>query len=110
MRTALTLPFFALILAACGAFPTPQTVDQRLAYAAGMNTAVVNAATEALEAGHITSDEAENALALSDRVHQLVGYARTANELGDVATAEAQLALAINVLTELQNHLNRRTP
>lgn len=95
------------IIGACQAFQTPESVDQRIAYAYGTHTAVMNAAAASVEQGAISADQGEDILAIADRALVILDGSRRALALGDLRQAETQLALALGVLGELQSYLRR---
>lgn len=100
-----------VLVAGCAAFTPAKTFDEKLAYAYGTHTAVLQAATSGLQTGELTVADAEQVLKLADQTRALLDAAKLAAGTGDVSTAEGQLALAVNVLTELQNYLrSRRKP
>jgi hypothetical protein len=111
----LTLNKFAAVLvlvlltgcASIGIQPA-RSFDQNLAYAYSSHTAVLDAASNALEAGSLTVEDAEAVLALADQSRTLLDSARLAAGAGDVTTAEGRLALATNVLQQLIAYLNAR--
>lgn len=98
------------ILSACSALGIvqPQSFDQRLAYAAGVNTAVRDASTSALDGGTISSADMEHVLKLNDQTRVLLDAARAASQAGDTETAEGRLLLATNILTQLQAYLRSK--
>ena len=104
---------FVLILAflaACaelGLAPA-QTFDQKLAYAYGTHTAVIQTATQALTDKTITSTDARQVLKLADESRTLLDAARAASGAGDPSTAEGRLTLAAQILTQLQAYLRSR--
>ena len=96
-----------LLLAGCaqmGLAPA-QTFDQKLAYAAGGNTAALEAATSSLDAKMITSADMEKIIQMHGQVRTLLDAARTTAAAGDMTTAQSKLALALTALTELQSYL-----
>jgi hypothetical protein len=100
----------ALVVTGCesmGIQPA-RSFDQNLAYAYSSHTAVLEAASNALEAGSLTVEDAEAVLALADQSRTLLDSARLAAGAGDVTTAEGRLALATNVLQQLIAYLNAR--
>ena len=100
----------ALVVTGCesmGIQPA-KSFDQNLAYAYSSHTAVLEAASNALEAGSLTVEDAEAVLALADQSRVLLDSARLAAGAGDVTTAEGRLALATNVLQQLVAYLNAR--
>ena len=98
---------FLLLLAACaqlGLAPA-SSLDQRIAYAYGTHTAVLESTTAALEAGDIGIEDAQRVLKVADQSRQALDAAKLALNAGDVQTAEGRLQLAVSLLTELQTYL-----
>lgn len=87
---------------------TAKSFDERLAYAYGVNTAVREASTSALNAKTIASTDMEHVLKLTDEARGILDAARVASRVGDLQTAEARLLLATNILAELQAYLRNR--
>jgi hypothetical protein len=106
---AVSVPL-ALGVTGCASFgiQPARSFDQNLAYAYSSHTAVLEAASNALEAGSLTVEDAEAVLALADQSRVLLDSARLAAGAGDVTTAEGRLALATNVLQQLVAYLNAR--
>lgn len=96
-----------LFFSACAALTPPQTTDQRLAYAYGTHTAVMDAAAVAVERGELSPETGTAVLEMADQARTLLDSARFVLSTGDTKTAEGQLMLAIGILTELQNYLRR---
>lgn len=98
----------ALLLVACAqlGLSSAQTFDQKLAYAYGTHTAVLNAATAAVQSKTLSTTDAEQVLKLADESRALLDGARMA---GDTAAGGSKLALATSVLTQLQAYLNSRS-
>lgn len=86
----------------------PQSFDQKLAYAYGTHTAVLTAATMALDAGRITVDDAQQILDMADQTRSLLDGSRLLASTGDLSAAENRLALATAVLIQIQDYLNRQ--
>lgn len=99
-----------LLLAGCAGLglQSAQTFEQKLAYSYGVNTAIREASTSALNAGSISSADMEHVLKLNDEARSLLDAARFAHGSGDVATAEGRLALATSILVQLQNYLRSK--
>jgi hypothetical protein len=99
-----------LLLSGCaqlGLAPA-QNFDQKLAYAYGTHTAVLNATTASLNGKSITSADAEQVLKLANESRTLLDAARAAAGAGDPSTANGKLALATSILTQLQAYLRGR--
>lgn len=97
----------SLALGACQSFVKPENIEQRLAYAYGTHTAVMQAAATSVSLGELTPEQGETVLVLADRSRIILDSARVALSAGDPTTAEGQLLLAIGILTEIQNFLRR---
>jgi flagellin-specific chaperone FliS len=98
-----------LLLAGCaqlGLAPASSLTD-RVAYAYGSHTAVLQSATAALEAGDIGVEDAQRVLKVADQARDALDAARFAVDAGDISTAEGRLQLAVSILTELQAYLRR---
>lgn len=100
----------ALLVGACAGlgFATPQSFDERLAFAYASHTAVLHATANSLDVEAIESRDARQVLELADQSRALLDAARLAANAGDIGTAEGRLSLAINVLQQLQSYLNTR--
>ncbi len=106
-RNALTLLGFLLVLTGCQSLGTEpaQTFSQRLAYAVGVHTAVLQAATSSVEAGTLSADDAQNVLKKADDAKVILDAAKAAHDAGDEAGADSKLATALTALTALQDYL-----
>ena len=94
------------ILSACGSlFLAPKSTSERLAAAYITHTSVLNATTNALLAGDISSTDAEHVLKIATESRQFLDAAQVALTAGDIQSADGKLALATSVLTELQAYL-----
>jgi hypothetical protein len=93
------LSLVALVgLNACAVAPAPTSQAQTLAYTEGSITAARQAALSLLNAGVITVDQAAHVQADADKGVAAIKLARVATAAGDLSTAQAQLALANQVL------------
>lgn len=107
MRKLAIVPFLLVLLAACaslGLAPASSFSD-RLAYSYGTHTAVLTSATQSLEAGEISSEDASRVLKVADEARTALDAAKLAAGAGDVSTAEGRLQLATALLTNLQAYL-----
>jgi hypothetical protein len=104
---AITVLFVLLSACAPLGINTAQSFDQKLAYAAQVNTSVLTASTAALRAKQISSKDHEEVIRLADQAKGLIDSARLLSSTNPQA-AQAKLALATVVLTELQAYLNSR--
>jgi len=96
-----------LILSACtgmGVEP-PDTFEEYTAYAIATHTAVLQATTTALDFEEITSDQAADVAGLADRARSLIDSARAVYAAGDEPEATRQLAIATEILRQLQAYL-----
>ena len=98
-----------LLVAGCAAFAPAKTFDQQLAYAYGTHTAVLSTAASGVAAGTLSPSDGQAVLKLADQSRGLLDAARLTSNTGDLKTAQGQLNLAVNVLTELQKYLQMRT-
>ena len=87
----------------------PKTFDERLAYAYGSHTAVLQTAAAAVNAKTMTSAEGDQVLKLADESRAVLDAARVAARAGDTAGANTKLVLAVAVLTQLQQYLQQRS-
>jgi len=103
----IAIPFLLVLLSACSSLglQPAETLDQRIAYAYGVQAAVNDATTAALTAGSITKADAQSVLKTSLEARVLLDAARVANGAGDPTTAQGRLTLAVNLLTQLQTFL-----
>ncbi len=103
------LPLLALLaLTSCaqlGVAPA-RSFDQRLAYAYGTHTAVLEAAAAGVRAGALTPADGAAVLRLADQSRQVLDAARDI-ETTNIKGAESKLALAAAILAELQEYLNK---
>lgn len=107
-------PILAMIIAigmlsGCESFGVPQaeSFNDRVGYALGSHTAVVESITAAVSLGEISSDEAQGAAEIADKARSIIDTARRVHSAGDIEGASRQLSLAITILQELQAHLRR---
>lgn len=111
MLTRNSFALLALVLlAACSSIGVQpaRSFDQQLAYAYSSHTAVLDSASNALEAGDLTVEDSEAVLQLADQSRALLDSARLAAGAGDITTAEGRLALATNVIEQLLAYLRTR--
>lgn len=110
-RKFVFLPILLMLIAGCaqlGLAPAASLSD-RIAYAYGTHTAVLQATTSSLEAGDIGSEDAARVLKVADESRKALDAARLAVGSGDISTAEGRLQLATALLTELQTYLRRKS-
>lgn len=97
------------ILSACGSlFLAPKSTTEKLAAGYIAHTAVLKATTNALNAGDISSSDAEHVMVIAKESRTFLDAAQVALTAGDPKTAEGKLALATTILTELQEWLRAR--
>ncbi len=108
------LPLFSLLplillLSACASLgiAPAQSLEQKIAYAQGVDTAVLTASTSALRAGKISADDHEHVIAIAEQAKALIDSAKLLATT-DATAANAKLQMATVILTELQNYLNSR--
>lgn len=104
----LLLPLL-LVLCSCAqlGITKAQSFDQKLAYAEQVDTAVLTASTASLRAQQISSSDHEHVITIADQAKGLIDSAKLLSTT-DPAGANAKLALATSVLTQLQQYLNSR--
>ena len=100
----------AVGVAGCAQFglEEAQSLDQRLGYAYGTHTAVLDAAAVGVQTGKLSAEDGGHVLKLADESRLLLDAGRAASAGGDVTTAEGRLVLALGILTQLQTYLNSR--
>jgi len=99
-----------VLLAGCAqlGLATPQSFDEKIAYAYGTNTAIRQASTAALDAGKISSTDMRQVMAVNDQAGALLDAARAANDAGHGADADAHLRMATSILTSIQAFLDAK--
>lgn len=108
------LPFvlaigMTFLVAGCGVFGAeqPQGFKDRAEIAEQTVNGVITTAINSLNAGAIKSDDAAYVRTAAAETRAYLLAAETAYDAGDVSTAEGRLALASNVLRELQGYLRK---
>jgi len=103
----LLLPLLALLLSACASLgiAPAETFNQKVAYAIGVHTAVLQAATKGVTAGTISSADGEAILKQADDAKVLIDGAVGLSTSGDATGATNRLAIAVSALTALQTYL-----
>jgi hypothetical protein len=106
--TKLLIALLLSLLASCAltGTATPQTFNQKLAYAYGLHTAVLQATTTAVTAGTLSSANATKVLAKADDAKAVLDAANSAYAAGDAAGANSKLAIATAALSAIQAYLN----
>lgn len=85
-----------------------KTFDEKLAYAYGTHTAVLQAAASAVSNKELSSADGVQVLKLADESRTLLDAAKMASGLGDMSTANGKLLLATSILTQLQAYLRSK--
>ena len=97
-------------LAACGTlFVAPQSFSERLAAGYLAHTAVLTATTNALNAGDISSADAEHVQKIATEARTVLDAAKLANSAGDVQTAQGRLSMAVAIIGSLQTYLREKS-
>lgn len=94
-----------ILLTGCATTAGTPTFSQLLATAETADDAVVLAATQAINAGAITSAQAQKILAITDGVNAALTLANTTYQAGNLTSANAQIAAATSILTTVQGCL-----
>lgn len=107
MKRVLSLVVLATILTGCASLGNEpaQTFNQRLAYAEGVHTAVLDAATSSISAGTVSSASGLTILNEADKAQVALNAAEAAHAAGDEAGANAKLVTALAALQALQDFL-----
>jgi len=102
------LALLLILLSACSVFGVakPETFNQKLAYAIGVHTSILQAATAAVTSGALTSSDAEAIAKQADTARAIIDVAKVAAAAGDAPGADHKLAIALAALTALQGFLN----
>lgn len=102
---------FLMLLAGCAqlGLESAQTLNQKIAYAYGTHTAVLQAATAGVTAGSLKSADAQQVLQMADQAKVILDGATSLAAAGDTTGATNKLALAAAALTALQTYLNSHT-
>lgn len=107
LRVGLAAALMILMMVACAnQLAVPKSFDQKVAYANGSLTAVLEATAASLDAHQISSDDAR---AVREMAKQASGFLDSAQQFGEGPKGTSQLALATGVLTQLQAYLNARS-
>ena len=95
----------AVLLAACVSLESPKTFNDKLAYGYASVTAARNTAAALLERKRISKEDTQQIQALADQARTGLDVSRGTASTGDLATAQGQLQLALDVLTKLEAYL-----
>jgi hypothetical protein len=85
-----------------------KSFDEKLAYAYGTHTAVLQTAAQAVNSKSMSSADGAQVLKLADESRTLLDAARIASKAGNVDTANGKLILATSILVQLQQYLQAR--
>lgn len=112
MRKIQYLFLYVLLLVGCSSIglQKAESFEQQLAYQYGNLTAVYSAAASSTAAGALSVKDAEAILKSADEARVALDTARLAYVAGDITTAEGRLAVAIQLLTVLQQRLHAEAP
>jgi hypothetical protein len=110
LKNMFTTVAVMLVLTGCATtgLQSPQSFDQRLAYAYGTHTAVMEAAALSKENGSLSKDEAAEVAKLADQAQVFLDGAK-AVEKTNPSGAQKNLELALAVLQQLQLYLGGKT-
>lgn len=108
LLTLLGISLLAIVGCSALGLAKPRNFDDRYAYAQAASTELRRSSTRSLEAGLISSSDAQQVLEFNDTVRKLLDGARLAKVQLDVSTAEKRLQLALDVLARLQLYLQKR--
>lgn len=106
IRVGIATVLMVVMLTACAALASPKTFDEKLAYADGTLTAVLNATTASLEAQQISSKDARS---VRDLARQAAGFTDAARAATSESEKATNLELATSVLSQLQAYLAKRS-
>ncbi len=99
----------SFLLCACSSLglTNADTFNEKLAYAYGTHTAVLEATTTSVKSGALSGTDARHVLKAADDARALLDAAKVAAASGDTAGASNKLALATSALTALQAYLSK---
>jgi hypothetical protein len=98
--------FWPLMLAtSCVSMEAPKSFNDRLAYAYSSVAATRNTTAALLERKRISKADAIQIQALADQARTGLDLSRGTAASGDLATAQGQLQLALDVLTKIEAYL-----
>jgi len=98
------------MLTACASLglQSPTTFPEKLAYAYGVHTAVLDTASAEITAQQLTANDGNTILRLADQARTMLDSAKTLS-VTDATTAQGKLTLATSILTELQTYLRSKS-
>ena len=94
-----------LLLAGCASMPAPQSVGQSIYLAQSTEIGLMQGLDNAVLAGNVTKDQAQQAQGMLEQIDAALTAARTANLSGDTATAQDKLQAANTAILALQKYL-----
>jgi len=99
-----------VLLTACSSIGLQEakTLDQRIAFAYGTNTALRDAAASAVVGKRLAVSDGEFVLKTTDQARTTLDAARMALGAGDTSTAEGRLVMVLGILTQVQAYLNSK--
>lgn len=89
---------------------SPQSYDQRAAYARGQLTGFANATAAAVESGEVSKEDGARVLDLAKDARTFLDAGDAAFISGDVSSAEGRLSLAIGILEQLKTFTSKESP
>lgn len=92
----------AILVAGCSTLATPQTFDQKIAYAYGSVTATLHTCRQLFERDRLTHEQGSRCLALTDQAAAALALAQGTD---DPQTAHGFLQVALGMLTQLETML-----
>lgn len=92
----------AILVAGCSTLATPQTFNQRIAYAYGSVTATLHTCKQLYERNRLTHEQGSKCLALTDQAATALALAQGTE---DAQTAAGFLQVALGFLTQLETML-----
>lgn len=108
LLTLLSISLLAIVGCSALGLTEPKTFEDRYAYAQAASTELRRSSTRSLDAGLISSSDAQQVLEFNDTIRRLLDAAQLAKVQLDVSTAEKRLQLALDVLARLQLYLQKR--
>ena len=96
-----------MLAAACVSMEAAKGFNERLIYAYKSVEAATDTVASYVVRGRLTKDKGREAAKLIDKAVTALDLARSAQGRGDTQGAEAQLALALDVLTALETYLKQ---
>lgn len=97
----------AIALAGCASLGTvaPQSLDESIFMAEAQVTGLDTTAAQALSAGLITAQDGQFIMNLTDQIMAAINAAKAAEGAGNTSTAQGQLAVAAQLMSQLAVYL-----